>query len=128
LDRKKKKRTDRRLACRLRLGKSSLFTQLKMTDRCCNTPFVKYYSLVDKKIKQPMNEFFFVFSLQVNFPFFFSSSLLSNRRKRSLSLISYLSLITHGNEQQQRTEGEKKERRRKKKLFPSTYTFFFFFS
>jgi hypothetical protein len=74
-----------------------------MTDRCCNTPIVKHYSLVDKKIKQPMNEFYLSFlstgkfSFRVFFFFFFSCLI----EEKGLSLISYLSLITHGNEQQQ---------------------------
>jgi len=79
--------------------------------------------LIRKLNNQWMN-FICLFSLQVKFSFrvfffFFFSCLIE---EKGLSLISYLSLITHGNEQQQWRE----EKKRKKKFFQATYTFFFF--
>jgi hypothetical protein len=109
----KEHRTDRRLACRLRLGKSSLFTQLKMTDRCCNTSIVKHYSLVDKKIKQPMNEFFCLFSTgKYSFRYFFFSCLIEEK-----GLSHFLFIINHSrNEQQHTVKRRRRRRRRGKKL------------
>jgi hypothetical protein len=110
---RKEHKTDRRLACRLRLGKSSLFTQLKMTDRCCNTPIVKYSPLVDENNERPMSEFFFpLFFLQVYFLcvfFFFFSCLIEEK-----GLSHFLFIINHSrNEQQQQQVKRKKEEEEK---------------
>jgi len=119
---RKEHRTDRRLACRLRLGKSSLFTQLKMTDRCCNTSIVKHYSLVDKKIKQPMKEFFCLFSTgKYSFRFSFSLSCLIEEK----GLSHFLFIINHSRREQQHRTEKKKKKKKRKKLLQATYTFFF---
>ena len=114
--REREERADRRLACPLRLGKSSLFTLLKMTDRCVNTtPPTLFYSLVDEKNDEPMGEFQRALPLSLLAGRILSLFLLSHLIAEK-GLSHFLFIINHSrNERQQYKREEEDEDEERKK-------------